>query len=135
MTASIPGIVSSIAMIIATSRFMQFILDLVFTNYPDLVSTVEVMEGLDRSNHNSVAFTLSLPPKRAKCKKIFLYSKADLESLRTTLANVPWSILMPANESIHTSSEKDKRRPNDSWITPEILRFVRKKRQAPVEEG
>jgi len=122
--------------------------DLVFTNYADLVGTVKVMEGLDGSDHNSVAFTLSLPAKRAKCKRkeIFLYLKADLESLRTTLANVPWSIVMLVNEGIHTMwlkwkevvfavvrqhipLKKIKCRPNNPWIMPEILRFVRKKRR------
>ena len=41
------------------------LLSLVFTNYPDLVGTVEVMEGFDGSDHNSVTFTLSLPAYRA----------------------------------------------------------------------
>jgi len=99
MTASIPGIVSSIAMIIATHAIHigPGIYQLSW------LSTVEIMERLDRSDHNSVAFTLSLPAKQAKCKrKIFLYSKADLETLRTTLANVPWSVLIPANEGYYT---------------------------------
>ena len=69
-------------------------LDLLLSNYSDLVSNVEVCEGLVNSDHASVHCLLNLlPPKQSHSLRVlYNYSKADFDEFRTCLDNIPWDV-------------------------------------------
>ena len=61
------------------------ILDLVFTNNPDIVEKVTVVDGI--ADHSSVIVDLKIAPfrKRPVKRKIFLYNKADTDGITQAL--------------------------------------------------
>ena len=81
-------------MVVAPTRH-QNILNLVFTNQPDIVSGVQVVDNLPHTDHDAVQFILNVvAPPQTSCKRsLFNYKKADLSLLCDILSHVPWNII------------------------------------------
>ena len=81
-------------MVVTPTRY-QNLLDLVFTNQPDIVVGVQVVDNLPLTDHNAVWFILKVTTlPQTPCKRsLFHYKKADLTLLCDTLSHVPWHII------------------------------------------
>ena len=81
-------------MVVAPCRY-QNLLDLVFTNQPDIVVGVQVVDNLPLTDHKAVQFILKVATlPQTPCKRsLFYYKKADLTLLCDTLSHVPWHII------------------------------------------
>jgi len=71
------------------------VLDLVFTNQPDLVEDVQVIDNLLHTDHNPIQFMLNAvsPPQLHHQRVLYNYKKADLSLLCDTLSHVSWNII------------------------------------------
>jgi len=80
------------------------ILDLVFTNSPDIVTNVHTSDNLPLTDHDAVEFCLSVSiPSQLPCRRVlYNYKKADLSGLLETLSHVPWNTIEAA-DSIKSS--------------------------------
>ena len=67
------------------------LLDLVFTNRHDMISSVEVTDNLPGTDHDCIEFILDiLPPKQvALHRTLYNYKKTDFDSYRRALDSVP----------------------------------------------
>lgn len=64
----------------------QNLLDLVFTNQPDILVGVQFVDNLPLTDHDAVWFTLNvvIPPQTSCKRSLFNYKKADLSLLCDT---------------------------------------------------
>jgi len=71
------------------------IFDLVFTNTPDLIANVDVIDNLPSTDHDAIQFHLCLAlPLQETCQRVlYNYKKADLSELNATLSHVPWHLI------------------------------------------
>ena len=71
------------------------IIDLVFTNSPDLVVGLEVVDNLPFTDHDAVHFNLTIisTPQEPCSRSLYNYKKADLVLLNETLSHIPWNII------------------------------------------
>ena len=107
-TASSPA-VSALCGLVRNNFFQQLVLDpthksslldLVFTNQPDLILNVMVVDNLPSTDHDAVKFTpcaahaLQTPCKRS----LYNYKRADLSLLLDTLPHIPWTIIESDND-------------------------------------
>ena len=76
------------------------LLDLVFTNQPDLISNVTVVDNLPSTDHDTVKFTLcAAHALQTPCKRsLYNYKRADLSMLLDTLSHIPWTIIESADD-------------------------------------
>jgi len=67
------------------------LLDLVFTNSRDLISSVEVVDNTD---HDCIEFVLDiLPPKQVSLHRtLYNYKKTDFDLYQRALDSVPWDL-------------------------------------------
>ena len=68
------------------------ILDLLFTNRPDILREVKVVDGLPGSDHDAVYFSINLGRRRFLRQKRLVYNfkKANFDLFREMLSKVPW---------------------------------------------
>ena len=123
------------------------ILDLILTNFPDLIPELSVIENFVDSDHRSVFFKIKTGNnyKSAGKRIVFNYKKANWEELKRTLSYIPWHVAMldedinqnlikcedllwaAINEFIPTKQVKSKHTP--PWIDREVKNLCRKKDQ------
>ena len=86
----------------------QNILDLVFTTNPNTMRNIKVIEGM--SDHDAVLTDINMRIKynRKKPRNIYLYNRADMSSVKTSLKN-------QYSKFIRNSMEDDKRTINEVW--------------------
>ena len=71
------------------------ILDLVLSKEPDLVSNVQIISSLGRSDHNMVMFTVHLHCRQFTNNRILRnYKLGDYDSINSVLASVDWYQLL-----------------------------------------
>ncbi len=119
-------------------------LDLYFTSHPSLVKSSDTVPGI--SDHDMVVIDSYIKPKynKPKKRKIFLYKKADWDSIHAKmeelaeevckLVNVEdsWKKLKVGIHGILDSkvpSKQTSSRHNQPWITSRLQRKIRKKHQ------
>ena len=70
------------------------VLDLLLTNYNDLISDIKIREGLGFSDHASIYCLLNLlPPKQSHTTRmLYNYSKANFTEFRDCLQKIPWDV-------------------------------------------
>ena len=68
------------------------ILDLIFTNCPNSISSVEIIDNLPGADHNAVKFVISfLPVIQVQPNRVlFNYTKADFSVFLEVLSHIPW---------------------------------------------
>ncbi len=75
-------------------------LDLILSSSPTLVSLVECLPPLGRSDHcvlkASFNFQLSTPPRKIRLRRIWAYDKVDIGSLNNCLQTADWTSLSSA---------------------------------------
>jgi hypothetical protein len=123
------------------------ILDLILTNFPDLIPELSVIESFVDSDHRSVLFKIKTGNnyKSTGKRTVFNYKKADWDELKRTLLYIPWHVAMldedinqnlikcedllwaAINEFIPTKQVKNKHTP--PWIDREVKNLCRKKDQ------
>ena len=71
------------------------ILDLVFTNCPDLVVNTEVVDNLPSTDHDAIHFNLNIlsTPQEPCSRSLYNYKKANLVLLNKTLSHIPWNLI------------------------------------------
>jgi len=76
------------------------LLDLLFTNRPDLISKVCVVDNLPSTDHEAIHFMLNvIVPPQSPCKRIlYNYKKADMSVFLETLSHVPWHLIENATD-------------------------------------
>ena len=85
------------------------ILDLLFTNRPDILHEVKVVDGLPGSDHDAVYFSINLGRRRFLRQKRLVYNfkKANFDLFREMLSKVPWDCCF-LSESINECWENFK---------------------------
>ena len=124
------------------------ILDLLFTNRPDILHEVKVVDGLPGSDHDAVYFSINLGRRRISRQKQLVYNfkKANFDLFREMLSKIPWDccflsesinecwenfkdvLYSVADQCIPKVTLKSKKRIH--WLSDETLEMVRKKRHA-----
>ena len=124
------------------------ILDLLFTNRPDILHEVKVVDGLPGSDHDAVYFPINLGRRRLSRQRQLVYNfkKANFDLFREMLSKVPWDccflsesineywenfkdvLFSVADQCIPKVTLKPKKRRH--WLSDETLQLVRKKRRA-----
>ena len=125
----------------------QNLLDLVFTNQPDIVEGVQVIDNLPLTDHDAVQFTLNVViPSQSRCKRLlYNYKKADLSLLCDTLHHVPWNIIEGTDDieeswqlfkdlfmsAINVSIPRVqwRRKKLKHWFSYQTIHLIRQKRQ------
>ena len=126
------------------------ILDLVLSSHPNFIENCNVTAGTCISDHLMVCFNLNFKPKRSKKqpRKVFLYSKGDMSSMRSDLtafqisflngdanlqsAQENWELLKSVLSDLtneHIPSKMSKASPSKPWITRDVKRQARKKQK------
>ena len=120
------------------------ILDVIFTNAPDLVPRVEVIPGI--SDH-SIEFNVKLDRKKNAMRQIFLYRRADWEKIKDEMRQLEKTIedmIESGEENIdevwekfkvtllesmaqHIPKKNTKSRDSYPWITQEIRKMIKKR--------
>ena len=124
------------------------ILDLVLTSHTNFVENCDVIDGL--SDHLMVSFTVNFKPRMSKKqpRKIYLYSKGDMTSLRSDIADFQASFFNsnPDQQSVqdnwdafkfelnhlvdkHILSKMSRANQSKPWITGEVRRLSKKKQR------
>ena len=121
------------------------LLDLVFTNRPEIVSSVEVTDNLPNTDHDCVEFYLDiLPPKQTPVHRLlYNYKKTDFDMYRKSLDSVPWDLAEAEDVDVWWTQWKDlffavindtvpqvcwRRRRMKVWLSEATLYLVRLKR-------
>ena len=71
------------------------ILDLIFTNCPNSISAVEIVDNLPEADYNTVKFVVSfLPVTQVQPNRVlFYYTKADFSVFLEVLSHIPWDCI------------------------------------------
>ena len=71
------------------------ILDLIFTNCSNSISSVEIVDNLPGADHNAVKFVVSfLPVTQVQPNRVlFNYTKADFSVFLEVLSHIPWDCI------------------------------------------
>ncbi|CAG2257804.1 unnamed protein product [Mytilus edulis] len=81
------------------------ILDLLLTNEEGMISDVEYLSPLGKSDHSVLTFKFNCYIEETNSERIkFYYDKADLDGLRTDLSNIDWYNIMKEKST------------NEQWI-------------------
>ena len=121
------------------------LLDLVFTNRPEMVSSLEVYDNLPNTDHDCVEFYLDiLPPKQTSVHRLlYNYKKTDFDMYRRSLDCVPWDLAEADDIDVWWTQWKDlffavvndnvpqvrwRRRRMKTWLSEATLHLVRLKR-------
>ena len=85
------------------------VLDLVFTNRPGMVSSVEVTDNLPNTDHDCVEFYLDiLPPKQASVHRLlYNYKETDFDMYCKSLDLVPWDLAEAEDIDVWWTQWKD----------------------------
>ena len=85
------------------------ILDLAFTNRPDLVSSVDIVDNLPNTDHYCIELHLNiLPPKQSSVQHwLYKYKKTDFNAFRKYLLSVPWGLAEADDIDVWWSQRKD----------------------------
>ncbi len=123
------------------------LIDHLYCNNTDIVSQVTPHNGITRSDHAGIFFTLDVAlPRPSLPPGTFLqYSKGDIDGLRNDLANTNWHNLFNGKSvddawcvfrdrfliCVHkyVPTRKAKKKPKKPWITVEIINLARRKRR------
>ena len=94
---------------VSTSTRGSNLLDLVLTNRPEMISSVEVTDNLPNTDHDCVEFIVDiLPPKQNSVHRLlYNYKKADFDVHRQSLASVPWDLAEAEDINVWWSQWKD----------------------------
>ena len=81
--------------LVADSTRKDYVLVLIFTNRPEIVADVEVVDNLPSTDHDAIYFDLNilLPPQGPCTRTLYNYKKADLLLLSETLSRIPWGLI------------------------------------------
>ena len=121
------------------------ILDLAFTNRPDLVSSVDIVDNLPNTDHDCVELHLHiLPPKQSSVQRwLYNYKKTDFNAFRKYLLSVPWDLAEADDIDVWWSQWKDlflaavkdsvaqvhwRRKKMKNWLSEATQQLVRLKR-------
>ena len=75
------------------------LIDLLFTNRPDLFSNVVVYHGLGNNDHNGVKFHLSLSyDHKTVSRSFYQCKKADIGIPCDTICRIPWDTYFSADD-------------------------------------
>ena len=85
------------------------ILNLAFTNRPDLVSSVDVVDNLPHTDHDCIELHINiLPPKQTSVQRwIYNYKKTDFDAFCKCLLSVPWALAEADDIDVWWSQWKD----------------------------
>lgn len=75
------------------------ILDLLLTNFPDRVMSLEIFDDILNTDHRMFEFVLNFninkrPPAQ---RKVYNFKKVDWDALRLTIEHTPWDIVIDDN--------------------------------------
>ena len=121
------------------------LLDLVFTNSRDLISSVEVVDNLPNTDHDCIEFVLDvLPPKQVTLHRtLYNYKKTDFDLYRRALDSVPWDLAEDEDIDLWWTQWKDlffatvhdtvctvqwRRRRMKNWLSSATIQLIRLKR-------
>ena len=81
------------------------ILDLLLTNNPALISSVDVIDSLPGCDHDAIQFTLlvSLPKQSATHRRLYNYKAINVNELNEVLFHVPWNVIDYHHDDIELS--------------------------------
>ena len=104
------------------------LLDLVPTNRPEMISSVEVTDNLPNTDHDCVEFNLDiLPPKQNSVRRLlYNYKKANFDVYRQSFVSVPWDLAEAEDINVWWSHWIDHFL---LWYLTPFLRFVGKERR------
>jgi len=122
------------------------VLDLVISREPDLVSGLEVIENLGKSDHNMVTFTAHLSHDDPSSSRQFRdYCKGDYQSIRDHLHTIDWDVFM-SGDTLHSwkkfkdlmleleqrhiplkKPRKRKQKVKPIWMTNKALKCIERK--------
>ena len=124
------------------------ILDLVFSNYPSVLSAVSVVDNLPGTDHKALQFVVTLPScSISRCwRLLYNYAKADFQLFHDTLSHVPWDSVIDYDSDIDSvwSQWHDlflsvadsciprvrwRQRKMKHWFTDHTLHLIRQKRR------
>ena len=123
-------------------------LDLIITNRPDLIVSVQNDGNLGNSDHCILLTEISTKPIQGRKKKVRVenWSKADTAGIRNQLGKINWHRVLKGNciqedwetfgqiiretveKYVPTSTQKEQDKPK--WLNREIIKLVRKKKRA-----
>jgi len=85
------------------------LLDLVFTNSRDLISSVEVVDSLPNTDHDCIEFVLDiLPHKQVSLHRtLYNYKKTNFDLYRKALDSVPWDLAQAEDIDLWWTQLKD----------------------------
>jgi len=83
--------------------------DLVFTNRPEMVTSVEVIDNLPNTDHDCVEFYLDiLPPKQVPVHRLlYNYKKTNFDMYRKCLDSVLWDLVIDKDIDVWWSQWKN----------------------------
>ena len=61
------------------------ILDVFFTNRPSLINTCHTVPGISDHEAVLIKYSITLTPQQPKLRKVILWSKANIESIKETI--------------------------------------------------
>ena len=70
------------------------LVDLLFTNRDDMVTSTELLPGLGKSDHSVIICNLACSPLHRREQERYNYRKADFDKLLMCLSQVDWSVTL-----------------------------------------
>lgn len=125
--------------LVTTPTRVNRTLDLVFSNQPDLLSAVSMVDGLPCSDHDGVSFVIKLSPPRHSTHKRYIYDfkTADMSDFNNRLAAVPWDVCLSDDDVQRNFSQllmnafqsviKCKIGKVKTWLSHQTLKAIRQK--------
>ncbi|XP_071959502.1 uncharacterized protein [Antedon mediterranea] len=120
------------------------LIDLLFTNYPERVCDVNVLDPFSTSDHCVVAFKIrGFPRIKRNPTKTNFYAKTNVEAINEGIGNITWeSIKCESVNGVWSNfitkfmecvnlhiPHRNQRRKTKPWIFPEIKKMAVKKRK------
>ena len=71
------------------------ILDLIFTNVPEVLSYVHLTDNINGTDHEAVSFIISDPnaSSHQHSRYLYYYKRADFDHLESVLSHTPWDMI------------------------------------------
>ncbi|XP_071952521.1 uncharacterized protein [Antedon mediterranea] len=114
------------------------IIDLVFSNRPDGLISLDVIDNPVISDHHAVSFNVLLtkPYSKLLVRNFLAYHKTDIDHLKKLVHLAPWNVSMDENSvdnswDIFTAIVRDsvplksrKQRKHSPWVTNDIKQYI-----------
>jgi len=72
------------------------VLDLIFTNIPEALSYVHLIDNINGTDHEAVSFIISVPNASSyqPSRYLYNYKRADFDHLKSVLSHTPWDMII-----------------------------------------